>query len=211
MSMPMENINQAIQKMHIIDVESGTEIITQGDIADSFYILVSGEAEVWEKGVYTDDEGKVNHLYAGNHFGQDALIVDGYRRSASVRMIEDSKLLVLNGSDFKKLIGKSLVHEISNEKAKSLLDEKNTVLLDVRYPEEWEESRLPGAMLIPLPDLRTRLSEIEQQKKYVIYDRNGKRSIIAAMILQLVNVQAYSIKGGIIDWPHDIDNTILQK
>jgi rhodanese-related sulfurtransferase len=124
-------------------------------------------------------------------------------------MIEDSRLLVLNGSDFKALIGESLIHEIDIEKAKLLLSEKDTVLLDVRYEEEWEESRLPGAKLIPLPELRNRLSEIEQQKKYIIYDRNGKRSIIAAMILQQLSVQAYSIAGGIVGWPYDIDESVL--
>ena len=211
MNIPMENISQVIQKMHIKDVKAGTEVITQGDIADSFYIIASGQAEVWEKGIYNDTEEKVNRLYAGNHFGQDTLIVDGRRRSASVRMIEDSQLLVLNGSDFKELIGKSLIHEIDAEKAKALLDEKDTVLLDVRYEEEWEESRLPGAKLIPLPELRSRLSEIEQQKTYVIYDRNGTRSIIAAMILQQVSVQAFSISGGIVGWPYDIDESSLEK
>ncbi len=210
MNIPMENISRVIQKMHIVDVKAGTEVITQGDIADSFYIIAIGQAEVWERGVYDDEEQKVNHLYAGNHFGQDSLIVDGHRRSASVRMIEDSRLLVLNGSDFKALIGESLIHEIDTEKAKLLLNEKDTVLLDVRYEEEWEESRLPGAKLIPLPELRNRLSEIEQQKKYVIYDRNGKRSIIAAMILQQLSVQAYSIAGGIVGWPYELDESVLE-
>ena len=119
--------------------------------------------------------------------------------------------MILNSSDFRELIGKSLIHEIDTEYAKSLLDEKNTVLLDVRYEEEWEESRIPGAKLIPLSDLRNRLSEIEQQKKYITYDRNGKRSIVAAMILQQVNVEAYSLTGGIVDWPYGIDDSSLEK
>ncbi len=211
MHIPMENMSKVIQKMFLIDVKAGTEIITQGELADSFYIIASGRAEVWEKGLYSDDEKVVNHLYRGNHFGQDALIVDGHRRSASVRMTEDSQLLVLNSSDFKELISQSMIHEINSKQAKSLLEEKNTILLDVRYEEEWEESRLPGAKLIPLPDLRTRLSEIEQNKKYVIYDRNGKRSIIAAMILQLNNIQAFSIAGGIMDWPFGIDESTLEQ
>ncbi len=42
-------------------------------------------------------------------------------------------------------------------------------LLDVRQPGEYEEERIPGAMLIPLPELSTRLQELDRQKPIVAY------------------------------------------
>ena len=42
-------------------------------------------------------------------------------------------------------------------------------LLDVRQPAEYENARIPGSKLIPLPALDDRLSELDPQKPIVAY------------------------------------------
>ena len=42
-------------------------------------------------------------------------------------------------------------------------------LLDVRQPGEYEGSHLPGATLIPLPELGDRLDEISPEKPVIVY------------------------------------------
>ncbi len=42
-------------------------------------------------------------------------------------------------------------------------------LLDVRQPKEYEKSRIPGAKLIPLPELNDRLHELDRQKPLIAY------------------------------------------
>lgn len=42
-------------------------------------------------------------------------------------------------------------------------------LLDVRQPEEYEAGHLPGAVLIPLPQLELRLEEINLKKPILVY------------------------------------------
>ena len=42
-------------------------------------------------------------------------------------------------------------------------------LLDVRQPEEYEGGHLPGAVLIPLPQLEQRLGEINPEKPILVY------------------------------------------
>jgi rhodanese-related sulfurtransferase len=42
-------------------------------------------------------------------------------------------------------------------------------LLDVRQPAEYENARIPGSKLIPLPDLNDRLSELDLQKPIIAY------------------------------------------
>ncbi len=42
-------------------------------------------------------------------------------------------------------------------------------LLDVRQPAEYEQSRIPGATLIPLPELGDRIGEIDPEKPVVVY------------------------------------------
>lgn len=42
-------------------------------------------------------------------------------------------------------------------------------LLDVRQPSEYEESHIPGAILIPLPDLLERYTELDLGKPVLVY------------------------------------------
>jgi hypothetical protein len=43
------------------------------------------------------------------------------------------------------------------------------IILDVRQPNEYKQSHIPGATLIPLPELSNRLGESDPQKPVLIY------------------------------------------
>ena len=47
--------------------------------------------------------------------------------------------------------------------------EGDFTLLDVRQPTEYENERIPGSKLIPLPTLNDRLSELDPQKPIIAY------------------------------------------
>ena len=64
------------------------------------------------------------------------------------------------------------VKSIDTNQAREMIDEKHgpeMTILDVRQPNEYEAGHIPGAKLIPLPDLGNRLSEIDPQKPTLIY------------------------------------------
>ena len=42
-------------------------------------------------------------------------------------------------------------------------------LLDVRQPSEYEQARIPGARLIPLPELGDRIGELDPEKPIITY------------------------------------------
>ena len=42
-------------------------------------------------------------------------------------------------------------------------------ILDVRQPSEYEQHHIPGAILIPLPQLTERLSELDAKKPVLVY------------------------------------------
>jgi sulfur-carrier protein adenylyltransferase/sulfurtransferase len=42
-------------------------------------------------------------------------------------------------------------------------------ILDVRQPSEYEAGHLPGARLIPLPELGDRLGELDKEKPTLVY------------------------------------------
>ena len=64
------------------------------------------------------------------------------------------------------------VKSMSPEEARAYMDEHEEgsyTLLDVRQPAEYETERIPGAKLIPLPELADRLGEIDPEKPVITY------------------------------------------
>ena len=58
------------------------------------------------------------------------------------------------------------------EKVRQFMKGKNPDqynLVDVRQPKEYERGHLPGAKLIPLGELKDRLSEVDPNKPTIIY------------------------------------------
>lgn len=64
------------------------------------------------------------------------------------------------------------VPSMDTEEAKSYIaqhQEGAYTLLDVRQPGEYEKARIPGAKLIPLPQLSDRLAELDPEKPTIVY------------------------------------------
>ena len=57
-------------------------------------------------------------------------------------------------------------------------------VLDVREPMEWETGHVPGAILIPLGELRARMGELDRRHPLLVICESGTRSSSAASILQ---------------------------
>ena len=75
------------------------------------------------------------------------------------------------------------------------------VLLDVREPWEFEQIRIPGAILIPLGEVPQRLAEIPEGRDVYVYCRMGGRSARAAEFLRAHGrPAAYNVVGGIDAW-----------
>ena len=97
--------------------------------------------------------------------------------------------------------------EISVAALKSRIDGGNPpILIDVRWPQEWEINRLPGAVLVPLDRVAEIVEEYEPEKEIVLYCHHGIRSLNAAMFLRSQGfTQTRSLAGGIDLWSERID------
>lgn len=74
-------------------------------------------------------------------------------------------------------------------------------LLDVRQPTEYAEARIPGARLIPLPELSQRLTELDVSMPTIVYCRSGARSASAVRFLSGQGfAEVYNLEGGILAW-----------
>lgn len=76
-------------------------------------------------------------------------------------------------------------------------------ILDVRTRVETEEerARIPGAQLIPIDELRDRVSDVPKDKPVMTICRAGKRSVLAADILKQHGwSRVANIRGGLLQW-----------
>lgn len=75
-------------------------------------------------------------------------------------------------------------------------------VVDVRMPSEHRAGHLSGSILIPIDELRDRLSELDSEKETVVYCRVGFRGYLAARILQQNGFgKVLNLTGGILVCP----------
>ena len=78
---------------------------------------------------------------------------------------------------------------------------EGVAILDVREPDEWERSRIEGAIHIPLGSLEDRLDEVPRDRPVLAYCGAGMRSTSAASILERAGIETVmSIRGGFSAW-----------
>lgn len=80
--------------------------------------------------------------------------------------------------------------------------EKDYLLVDVRQPGEYEQGHIPGARLLPLPELVQSIDSLPLDKDLVFYCHSGGRSMAAAAMVEEEIGQAtlYNLTGGILAW-----------
>lgn len=113
---------------------ANTILISEGDYTDSLYVMLEGEVKVFA----SDEQGKeviLNILGPGEYFGELALL-DDEPRSASVKTMEPTKVMVITKRDFKNSLAtdsemvynliKALIRQVraltGNVKSLALLD-----------------------------------------------------------------------------------------
>jgi rhodanese-related sulfurtransferase len=71
-------------------------------------------------------------------------------------------------------------------------------VLDVREPSELEIERLPGAVNIPLAQVRARLGELPRDREILVTCRSAQRAYAATRILLQNGLRARNISGGML-------------
>lgn len=91
--LPMATVERLSHDLTPVDFEGGVDVIVQGEVGDRFYLIESGQVEVFEHGRFRRNEGP------GESFGEIALLHD-VPRTATVRTTEPTRLLQLEREQF---------------------------------------------------------------------------------------------------------------
>jgi len=102
-----------------------------------------------------------------------------------------------------EMAAQTSVPGISPKAASDFVERQQAIIIDVREPSEVALARIPGAINIPLSQLKTRLAELDKYKQTPIITqcRTGRRSKEALKILFLSGfTHLKNLDGGIIAW-----------
>ncbi len=99
---------------------------------------------------------------------------------------------------------------ISATELKRKLDaQEDFLLVDVREPYEFDIARTPGAKLLPLGELPSRMSELDSAQEIILLCKNGRRSAQAVRTLQEAGFSKLAnVAGGIEAWADEIDPSV---
>jgi cAMP-dependent protein kinase regulator len=98
-SLDQAQLEVMVGAMTSVHVQSGDQVIRQGDAGDLFYVVDSGEFEVYVASAGASDT-KVMDVMNGGSFGELALMY-GSPRAATVRAVSDGRLWALDRTTFR--------------------------------------------------------------------------------------------------------------
>jgi len=97
--------------------------------------------------------------------------------------------------------GLTLPRIMTSDEVAGLGANTNALIVDVRNEDEWARGHIPGAKLIPLPTLHTRLNEIPRDRAVILHCQRGSRSAVAAATLDAFGFDdVHELSGGMSAW-----------
>ena len=120
-----------------------------------------------------------------------ALEALGHERLAEVRQVVD-----------RYLDSRDELQPVSLRELRRLIRDAEVTVVDVRPPEEYEAGHIPGALSIPVPELKRRMREIPKGREVIAYCRGRYcvYSLEAVSVLRKHGFRARRADEGLPDW-----------
>lgn len=134
-----------------------------------------------------------------------------YQKRATTNIIKLIDYHHFCAADNKSVKNMSALKEITVQELKEWQDaNKSFQLIDVRESHEFEFANI-GGELMPLSTIMSSIDKIKEDIPKVVMCRSGQRSAAAVDALQKAGLDhIYNLKGGILAWSREIDNSIPQ-
>lgn len=191
--LPPAHIDELFKRFERLSTKRGDVVIREGDEGDYYYVIESGRFQV--ERLVGGAKVVLAELKAGEAFGEEALVSEA-KRNATVVALGDGVVLRLAKRDFNELLREPLLKRIGFEEAAQRV-ERGALWLDVRYPSEYQYDKLPGAINVPLAEVRNMFAVLDRSKEYVAYCQSGRRSAAAAFLFAQRGFRIWVLDGGL--------------
>ena len=197
--MPMANIQQLFGRLEPMEYEAGAVVIRQGDPGDYYYIISEGRCAVSRKPSAKSNDVKIAELGIGDSFGEEALVSNS-KRNATITMMSAGVVMRLGKDEFVELIKTPTLQALSYKEAMALIGQGGQ-WLDVRFPDEYQDSAIAGSINIPLNSLRLESAKLAEGGRYVLYCDTAERSSAGAFLLAERGFEVAYLAGGLLNNP----------
>jgi len=191
--LPVAHIDELLKRFERVKTARGQAVIREGDEGDYYYVVESGRFQV--ERLVGGAKVVLAELKSGDAFGEEALVSEA-KRNATVVSLGDGELLRLDRKDFNELLREPLLRRMGFEEATEKV-RRGALWLDVRYPSEYQYDKLPGAINVPLAEVRNMFEVLDRSKEYVAYCQSGRRSAAAAFLFAQRGFKVWLLEGGL--------------
>ncbi len=191
--LPAAHIEELFKCFERVPAARGDVVVREGDEGDYYYVIESGRFQV--ERLVGGAKVVLAELKAGDAFGEEALVSEA-KRNATVVSLGDAMLLRLRKEDFNRLLREPLLKRLNFDEATARVRD-GALWLDVRYPSEYQYDRLPGAINVPLAEVRNMFAVLDKGKEYVAYCQSGRRSAAAAFLFAQRGFKVWLLEGGL--------------
>ena len=191
--LPAAHIEELLKRFEHVKTARGEVVIREGDEGDFYYVIESGRFQV--ERLVGGAKMVLAELKSGEAFGEEALVSEA-KRNASVISLGEGELLRLGKQDFNALLREPLLRRVAFDEAAEKV-RRGALWLDVRYPSEYQYDKLPGAINVPLAEVRNMFAVLDRSKEYVAYCQSGRRSAAAAFLFAQRGFRVWLLEGGL--------------
>lgn len=92
------------------------------------------------------------------------------------------------------------MEEITVEQLNHDFIKPNTILIDVRTKDEFEQGHIENSKNLVLQEIQAWGSQLDPSKEYVMICRSGNRSGLACEMLSSAGFKCFNLDGGVIAW-----------
>ncbi|MBT3789228.1 MAG: helix-turn-helix domain-containing protein [Alphaproteobacteria bacterium] len=212
--LPTDSVTELLANAEVIRAESGTQLFSQGEPADRFYVQLDGQVELF---VLTQDnrESVIDILAGGETFAEEAIFDTGIY-PVGAKVVSDARLIAVEAQPFMERLSKEfhlvvammagmsrhlrvLLYQISELKLKSTAQRLGGFLLSLTEEVEGEvrvslpyDKRLLANRLGMKPESLSRA--LAKLRDTGVTDKDGK-----VTILDVSELRDYCLEGAPLD------------
>ena len=104
-----------------------------------------------------------------------------------------------------------MIQDLPAKAFKAVLDNTNTLLIDVREDWEFELCHIEGARFMPMSTIAQTYTQLDKKADLAIYCHHGVRSMRVIHFLQSQGFEnLINLQGGIDAWSNEVDGSIAK-
>lgn len=120
----------------------------------------------------------------------------------ALRGLAEARLAEVDQVTREYLEARGSMEAVEGDELLRRVKEGEVTVLDVRPPEEYRAGHIPGAISIPVAELKARLDELPRNRDVVAYCRGPYcvMAVEAVEVLRKKGFKAHRMEQGVVDW-----------